>query len=75
MAGNVWEYVADWHHEDYYSRSPDSNPPGPASGDYRVVRGGSWGFIQAWTRSAARNGPYPVGTGIADVGGFRCGVS
>jgi formylglycine-generating enzyme required for sulfatase activity len=42
MAGNVWEWVSDWHDSDYYRVSPAENPGGPSSGEYRVSRGGSW---------------------------------
>jgi formylglycine-generating enzyme required for sulfatase activity len=44
-AGNVWEWINDWYQSDYYSVSPDSNPPGPTTGLFRVFRGGGWGNI------------------------------
>ena len=44
MAGNVWEWVNNWYSSSYYSVSPGSNPPGPATGSERLLRGGSWGI-------------------------------
>lgn len=70
MAGNVWEWVADWYSETYYGNSPSSNPTGPASGLERVLRGGSWNVVVSFVRSAFRNGSDPDNGG--DDVGFRC---
>jgi len=42
MAGNVWQWVSDWHSPSYYATSPVHAPSGPREGTLRVVRGGSW---------------------------------
>ena len=42
LAGNVWEWVNDWHDESYYRTSPAENPLGPLKGLRKSVRGGSW---------------------------------
>jgi len=42
MTGNVWEWCWDWFDPDYYRISPQSNPRGPATGEQRVMRGGSY---------------------------------
>jgi eukaryotic-like serine/threonine-protein kinase len=73
MAGNVWEWVNDWYFESYYSASPGSNPLGPATGTYRVLRGGSWPLDPRYVRAAYRAWDSPS-IQFADLG-FRCARS
>lgn len=70
MAGNAWEWVFDWYGHDFYKKSPKKNPIGPAKGDTKVVRGGSWLYVPDFLRTSFRFNADPSGRQFGY--GFRC---
>jgi hypothetical protein len=75
MAGNVWEWVSDWFSADYYKNYSENanNPEGPPTGEFKVMRGGSWTNNIINLRSSTRFWPDPLET--SNIVGIRCARS
>ena len=70
MAGNVYERVADWYLNSYYTNSPRIDPLGPPTGEYRVLRGGSYFSNSEPLRASAREST-PAPSEPRSDNGFR----
>ena len=69
MAGNVWEWMADWFSDRYHHSGDTVDPAGPSTGIEKVLRGGSWNMPHIFSRTAYRDGVLP--DSWSSIIGFR----
>jgi formylglycine-generating enzyme len=73
LTGNVMEWASDWYDEQYYRVMPGENPSGPAIGDEKVIRGGSWHDSLRYAHTFSRFKMLPEYRDVTI--GFRCAKS
>jgi sulfatase modifying factor 1 len=71
MAGNVFEWCQDWYGD--YPGGSVTDPQGPGSGVFRVIRGGCWFADAKDCRSALRGNDFPTDANL--IQGFRVVVA
>jgi formylglycine-generating enzyme required for sulfatase activity len=74
LAGNLWEWTADWYQPEAYAAASRRDPTGPPSGEARVQRGGGWTTEDPAELRAAARASLDPSSQLDDVG-FRCVVS
>jgi len=70
MLGDVWEWAADWYGP--YDAAAATDPKGPATGDFRVVRGNAWNFAESYVRASNRFRYVPDSRDQRALVSFRC---
>jgi formylglycine-generating enzyme required for sulfatase activity len=70
LSGNVWEWTGDWYRENYYAKSPESNPTGSWIGKEKVLRGGKYSSKSRFLRASNRS--YGDPSARCHEAGFRC---